>query len=88
MSARNLIANADTALGFVAPEFGRLRFTAADPRLTELDGTVFDSAGAARRLAEAVLAAGGTPDHPTGGKAASRALAALLHRQPIFQTWG
>lgn len=74
MSVRSLILTTRAALGFVVPDEGRLRFTATDPRLGELDGEVFDSAHAAEHLAEAVLAAGGSP--------ARQALLALLERMP------
>ena len=83
------IAIDDNAVGFTAPEAGRHRFVTADPRLAALDGTVFDSAAAARRLAEAMLAAGDPgPGLATGGSAASRVLSALLHRHSHFQAWG
>jgi hypothetical protein len=83
------IAVTDTAVGFLAPEGGRLRFTAIDARLAELDGAVFDNAAAVRRLAEAVMASGSaTPRHATGGRGASRALVALLSREHNLQAWG
>ena len=75
MSASLPIAVADTLVGAV-PQAGRLRFAAADPRLRALDGEVFDSPAAARRLAEAMLAA--REPGPRGGRAAGGALLALL----------
>ncbi|MDO9712870.1 hypothetical protein [Paracraurococcus lichenis] len=74
MFVRSLISNSRAALGFVLPAGDRLRFTATDPRLEELDGAVFDNADAVRHLADAVLATGGGP--------ASQALLALLERMP------
>ena len=77
MSASLPIAVADTLVGAAVPQAGRLRFAAADPRLRALNYEVFDStAAAARRLAEAMLAA--REPGPRGGRAAGGALLALL----------
>jgi hypothetical protein len=61
-----------------SPQAGRLRFTATDPRLADLDGALFDSPAAARRMAEAVLTA--RASLPSGGPIAGRALLALLRQ--------
>ena len=79
----------DNAVGFATLEAGRHRFITVDPRLAALDGAVFDSAGAARRLAEAMLAAGNVGHNlAIGDSAASRVLSALQHRYSHFQTRG
>ncbi|MCB4822568.1 hypothetical protein [Roseicella aerolata] len=78
MSASLPVALSDTLVGTAVPQAGRLRFTAADPRLANLDGAFFDSAAAARRMAETVLTA--RAPLPNGGPVAGRALLALLRQ--------
>lgn len=74
VSASLPIAVADALAGAAVLRDGRLRLAATDPRLDALDGAVFDSPAAARRLAEAMLAAW---EPAQGGPAAGGASPAL-----------